>query len=179
MPWTYQEGSGSDLFVGSATTSSAVSYAASTSAVSVDLGLIDHQATGGAGDDILINITQLVGSGFNDVLKAGAASATVLGEDGDDTLFGGIGNDYFSGGAGNDAIDGGGGIDIAILAGDADTISFSFATNGIVQATNALGEVDIITNIEQISFDGSPLSPSIDLSELEGIYGTAGIDSLV
>jgi len=90
--------------------------------VDLDIGSGEGRATGsghGVGDT-LIDIENVTGSNFNDMIT-GDAGANVLdgrngidrifGEDGDDMIFGRGGNDIINAGAGNDIIEGGAGVD--------------------------------------------------------------------
>jgi len=113
-------------------------YNNAAEAVIVDLSA--GTATGGAGNDTLININQVRGSSFND---------TLTGSDRTDY------NEVFEGRAGDDSVDGKGG---------SDWIRFSSATTGVVvdlvagSASDGLGGTDTFTNIERIqgsSFDDS------------------------
>lgn len=89
------------------------SYATSTSGVHVDLTAA-VQKGGAAEGDVLINVENILGSDYNDVLK-GDAGANVLSGMGGDDLF------LFSGGS--DTMNGGAGID---------TVDFSDSSNGVV-----------------------------------------------
>ncbi|KHL25636.1 hypothetical protein PK98_02995 [Croceibacterium mercuriale] len=59
-------------------------------------GVMIENATGGAGDDVLL------GNAANNVLTGNDGDDTLLGREGDDTLLGGRGNNTLTGGAGND-----------------------------------------------------------------------------
>lgn len=129
-----------------------VSYVAALAGVTVDLNLATAQATGGSGNDTLVNIENLTGSDFNDTLTGNATDNRLRGGDGDDTLSSGLGNDTLDGGRGNDAIDGGGGTDTAtyILAYGAVTVDL-----GIAGAQNTVGAgVDTLTGIENLTGSG-------------------------
>lgn len=99
-------------------------------AVSVDLYL--GRATGGAGNDTLTGIEDVVGSAFGDTIYGDAAGNRFDGDDGDDvlmgyggadtllggydydTLTGGDGNDDLDGESGNDILRGGNGLDVLL-----------------------------------------------------------------
>ncbi len=70
-----------------------VSYQYATAEVTVSLASALTQTTGGSGNDTLLNIENLTGSVFDDIL-IGNATANVL--------DGGLGADFMAGGAGND-----------------------------------------------------------------------------
>src|SRR5262245_22116868 len=81
-----------------------VSYASAVSGVTVDLGA--GTATGGAGNDTLLNIEAVLGSNFNDTLTGDAQGNWIDGGGGADTFFGNAGNDGLVGGTGHDRIAG-------------------------------------------------------------------------
>ena len=101
-----------------------VSYAASGSAVSVDLALTVQQNTLGQGLDTLSNLENVTGSNYadtisgnavnnaldgglgNDVLSGRDGVDTLHGNEGDDRLYGGNGDDLLYGDMGNDLLDG-------------------------------------------------------------------------
>ena len=92
-----------------------VSYEASNRGVRVDLELSDMN-TGDAADDILQSIEIVIGSDFNDKLRARDSlldghPKPIVGED--DTFFGGGGDDQLVGRSGSDTLNGGDGNDIA------------------------------------------------------------------
>ncbi|MFW2061574.1 calcium-binding protein, partial [Acinetobacter baumannii] len=70
-----------------------VTYANATSAITVNLSNTAAQATGGSGSDTLLNVENLTGSKYNDILT---------GNSGINVLDGGIGNDTLTGDKGND-----------------------------------------------------------------------------
>lgn len=65
-------------------------------AVTVNLGTVGAQATGGSGSDTLISIENLTGSNFNDTLTGNSAANVLDGGKGNDTLTGGDGNDMYT-----------------------------------------------------------------------------------
>jgi serralysin len=87
-------GAGDDVLSGGAGSDTA-SYVGASSAVSVSLGLITAQNTGGAGTDTLTSIENLVGSSFNDTLTGTAGANSLDGRAGDDILVGGAGDDIY------------------------------------------------------------------------------------
>ena len=102
------------------------------------------------GSDILTNIRNAVGTGFND---------TFIGSSTADTFSGGAGNDKFTGGLGNDTIDGGDGTDTAIYSGPRSSYAVALRPDGSVQVSGPDG-VDTLTNMEQLTFsDGTIAAP--------------------
>jgi Ca2+-binding RTX toxin-like protein len=84
------------------------SYAGST-AVTVDLR--DRGFGGQAEGDTYINIENVFGSSFGDLLLGNAVDNMLDGWNGNDQLFGDFGNDRLDGGAGHDRLEGGFGND--------------------------------------------------------------------
>ena len=71
------------------------SYYYSTAAVNVDLSKTAAQNTGGSGADTLVNIENLYGSQFNDVLTGNSGNNYLNGYLGADQMSGGMGNDTY------------------------------------------------------------------------------------
>ncbi len=82
--------------------SDTVSYAYAASGVTVSLANAAAQVTGGSGTDTLLNIENLVGGSYNDILIGNAGVNGLTGGAGNDTLNGGAGADTLAGGVGND-----------------------------------------------------------------------------
>jgi hypothetical protein len=70
--------------------------------VTVTLGSVRGQDTGGAGFDIISGFENLEGTIYNDVLSGDDGGNKILGLAGDDEIRGGGGNDDMTGGAGSD-----------------------------------------------------------------------------
>lgn len=127
-------GQGDDLLDGGKDTDWA-SYSDATSAVTADL--VAGTATGGAGNDTLLDIESVQGSKFSDILK---------GNDWDNGLNGGAGNDAIKGGAGNDILDGQQGKD-TLTGGDGNDI-FKFTVNGPADKITDFNVTDDIIQLE-------------------------------
>jgi Ca2+-binding RTX toxin-like protein len=153
---TLDGGDGDDLLDGGGGTDTAT-YASASGAVQVDLGL--GTATGAAGNDTLVSIENVIGSGFNDFLlgdfsanrlDGGGGNDRVIGGAGDDTLDGGTGADYLTGGAGNDAITGGLGVDRAGYFQGSGTVGATVSL--LVSGPQDTGYgMDTLTGIENLS----------------------------
>ena len=145
-----------------------VSYAAATSAVTIDLNLPGSpQNTGGAGNDTLSLFQNVIGTNYNDVLS-GDANAN--------TLTGGSGNDTLKGGAGNDKLDGGAGIDTASYAGTASGVTVNLL-NHSVQNTVGAGS-DQLVSIENVV--GSAFDDTLTGNEFANVLtGSDGNDLLL
>ncbi|MET1414786.1 Ig-like domain-containing protein [Roseibium sp. HPY-6] len=89
--------------------------------------------------DTLIDIEEIQGSVFDDIITGSAGDEQLRGEDGNDTLTGNDGNDDLSGGAGNDSLDGGDGGDFLQPGAGTDTV--------IGGANGPLGEDDELSYI--------------------------------
>jgi len=77
-----------------------VSYANATGSVRVDLSSTAMQNTINAGMDTLLNIENLIGSSFDDILIGSTANNSISGGNGNDSIFASNGNDLLDGGAG-------------------------------------------------------------------------------
>jgi VCBS repeat-containing protein len=159
-----------------------VSYAAATSAVTVDLR--GEGNTGGwAAGETLTSIEQLVGSDYNDIFHAGDAGLVMDGGKGDDQLFGGAGNDTLIGGTGNDTLSGGGGADTFVWqAGDSgtDTVAdFQLGTDtldlGALLGDAAKGGLENLLSFK-VSGTGDSLVSTIDISTTPGAAPVQSID---
>lgn len=76
--------------------------------------------------DSLVNIENVIGSDFNDVLIGDAGDNLLIGGAGDDTLSGGAGNDTLIGGTGANMLIGGDGADLFVVDPAIDTIIADF-----------------------------------------------------
>jgi serralysin len=77
----------------------------------ITASLLSGGGTGEAAGDTYLNIENIWGSNFNDVLAGDNNAGQVYGFDGDDNLSGLGGDDFFYGGVGADTIVGGDGVD--------------------------------------------------------------------
>jgi Ca2+-binding RTX toxin-like protein len=123
------------------------SYSQAGGAVQVTLtdgtgGLTGGFSAGADGNDTLINIENIEGSSFADVLSGNAA------------------NNVFFGNAGNDTINGGAGVDVAVFA--ASRAQAQLQTNGGVLSVTINNEVDTISNIERLRFSDQTLAFDIE-----------------
>ena len=144
----------------------------STSSSGVTVSLATGAGSGGdAQGDTLVEIENLNGSGFNDVLT-GDAGANVL--------DGGAGNDILAGGAGADTLIGGTGID---------TADYSAATAGVTVnlATGVASDGDTLSGIENLKGSGfnDTLTGNASANTLDGgagddlFYADAGSDKFI
>ena len=98
----FLEGVGNDTIYGGDGVDE-VSYATADAAVVVDLTLgADPQTTLGVGNDVLVDIENLTGSGYDDSLSGSNGDNLIKGGNGNDTIAGGLGRDTLTGNAGAD-----------------------------------------------------------------------------
>jgi Ca2+-binding RTX toxin-like protein len=100
-------GLGNDVLNGGSSNDT-VDFTAAAGPVTVNLAL--GTATG-EGNDTLLSIERVVGSGFDDSITGNSVANVLTGGGGDDTILGGDGNDTLTGGAGTDQVFGEGGHD--------------------------------------------------------------------
>jgi Ca2+-binding RTX toxin-like protein len=159
-----------------------LTYAAAAAAITVSLATTQAQATGGAGVDTILNIENVTGSAYGDVLTGNANANDIVGGAGDDTVNagggadtvdGGDGNDTLNGGLGNDVLNGGAGIDLATYVDAAAAVQVDLAA-GV--ATGGAG-TDTLSGIENVT--GSAFNDTITGDGgANTLWGGAGNDIL-
>lgn len=90
---------------------------------------------GDGGNNTLVGLGQgdrLFGRGGNDKLFGGDGFDVLFGDNGNDVLYGGNGTDILNGGGGNDVLAGGTGGDFLNGDGGVDTASYEYAATGVV-----------------------------------------------
>ena len=154
-------GAGNGVLDGEAGVNTA-SFAAITAGVTVDLSLSRTQSYLAGFGIALHNISNAIGSAFDDTLKAAPGGSGLQGGNGDDTLFSGAGNDVFDGGAGTDSVS-------YINAISGVIISLG---NGGPQNTGG-GGTDTLTSIETVigSNHDDSLKAAATGSTLHGLNG--------
>jgi Ca2+-binding RTX toxin-like protein len=135
-------GAGNDLLDGGAGLDFVTYY---WSAAGVQVNLAAGTATG-EGNDTLVGVEHVVGSGQADVIVGDAADNDLWGDFGNDNIAGGGGDDYISSGVGDDTLDGGAGFDIADY-GDAAAVVVNLATGVASEGVNG---TDTLLNIEAV-----------------------------
>ena len=159
----FVEGAGNDTIYGGDGIDE-VSYATANAAVVVDLSLgADVQTTIGAGNDVLVDIENLTGSGYDDslsgsvgdnLIKGGTGNDTVDGGLGNDTLLGGLGNDRLTGGLGRDTLTGNDGADVFVFLSVNDDDDGRDRITDFSQASGARDLIDL-TAIDANSLTGA------------------------
>lgn len=145
-------------------------YFQSDAAVQINLAL-GTVAGGHAEGDVLVNVTDLTGSAFDDVLigderrnlmsgsggddyiEGGGGFDDLRGDDGDDTLVGGTGDDFFIGGWGADRIDGGEGSDTAAYIGALEGVMVDLSLGSGLAGEAEGDELVSIENLSGTSYD--------------------------
>lgn len=136
---TVQGGAGNDTLLGGAGVDT-LSYAASGSAITLNLATTTVQNTGGAGSDTVSGFENILGSGYGD---------TLTGDAGDNTIDGGNGSDIIDGGNGNDTLIGGASTDTLTYATALSAVNVSLALT-TVQNTGGSGN-DTISGFERLT----------------------------
>jgi len=184
---------GGEGYYGGSIAINTASYTDANGGVTVDLNLTGPQNTTSAGFDTLVNIQDLWGSQFDDVLAGNAQNNFLQGNNGNDTLIGNAGNDYLTGGAGNDSLNGGAGNDVLeggagndtlVGGGGSDTAIYSDAQSAITidlalttaQNTGGAG-IDTLSSVENA--EGSGFNDMIKgNTSANALMGGAGRDTL-
>jgi len=98
-------------------------------------------------------ITVNMGSEIENV-RGGAAADTIYGNSADNEIYGNAGDDSLWGGAGNDTLDGGSGNDMVNYTGIQSMFTIINEADGsyIVADTSGIEGIDVLYNIERISF---------------------------
>ena len=128
--------------------------------------------TGDFGDDILS------GGEGSDKVRGGRGQDVVFGGDGADNLGGGTGSDILMGGAGSDRIMGGAGQDAVLLDGAIGDYTVTVKGH-TVRLTDANGDTDTVSGVEQFRFVGSGETYAIKHGALVVTHNTAQLDDLL
>jgi Ca2+-binding RTX toxin-like protein len=119
----FSGGPGADRFEATGGASGTVMYADHTQAVTVRLNGLADDGAAGEGDNVLGNVTGMVGGSADDWLEAGPNGSSVSGGPGSDTLLGSPHADTVNGGDGDDQLVAGDGDDFLTGAAGADVLS--------------------------------------------------------
>ena len=163
--------------------SDTVSYSGSDEAVTVDLeaGTV---AGGHAEGDVIVDVENVLGSGYRDVLEGDSGSNRLSGIGGDDQLSGKGGDDVLEGGAGADQLDGGAGLDTVSYSGSDEAVTVDLEAG---TGEDGHAEGDVITDVENVlgSGYGDLLVGDDGANRLDGddgddmLDGGAGADRLL
>jgi Ca2+-binding RTX toxin-like protein len=176
-------GAGADILNGGRGVDLA-SYLDAAAGVTVNLAVTGPQDTGGAGVDTLVDIENLQGSAFDDLLTGSKKANVLSGSLGADSLEGGKGDDILDGGEGADSLNGGAGLDTASYASAAIGVRVDL---GVSTAQDTIGAgVDTLIGLENLigsAFDdvliGSKAANSLDGGNgADSLTGGRGADTL-
>ncbi len=169
-------GRGDDILMGGAGRDTA-SY--EDAEVGIIASMLDSSInTRDAEGDVYIDIEDLTGSAFGDILTADNFNNTIRGEGGHDELFGAGGDDTLIGGIGHDTLHGGAGDDVAVIAA-LSTEVVVVENNGVLTISGADG-IDILhSDIERIAFSDRTISFAEALTLGGPAKGTEGPDVIV
>ncbi len=156
-------GAGADVLDGGSGIDTAY-YLSSGVGLTVDLANAAAN-TGDAAGDTFIDIENVLGSFFNDILRGDGGDNVLFGSTGNDTLQGGGGDDTLSGQADDDILIGGVGADVLQGGGGTDAVSYATAGTGVV--------ADLI-----VSGNNTGDAAGDTYSSIENIGGSAFNDTL-
>ena len=152
------EGNGGDDTIDGKDGVDAVAYYSAAFAVNVNL--TTGAATGGLGNDTLLNIENVVGSVFGD---------TLTGSSGDNVLEGSDGNDTFVSTAGGDTLNGGIGVDTATYAQARSVFTLQRSATGVYSIEKPNSEAsDTFTNTERLKFSDVGIALDVSASQTAG-----------
>lgn len=172
---TLKGGRGADILNGGAGVDLA-SYAEATSGVNLSL-LMGVGTDGDALGDTFLDIENVEGSAWNDVLQGNNDDNLLLGSSGNDSLEGLGGNDTLDGGAGIDTLRGGAGND-TYLVGDAGDVIVENAGEGTDEVRTALASYILAANVENLVYTGTVAFTGTGNTGNNSITGGSGNDSL-
>src|SRR5207249_6437969 len=118
----------------------------------------------------------ITGSGLANVIKGGPGDDSLDGAQGNDTLDGGAGNDLLTGGQGNDKLQGGDGNDGLSGGSGADDMSGGPGSDFVGYIGRPTG---VRVTLDDQPDDGGPGEGDNARSDIEGIYGGDGNDTLI
>ncbi len=167
-------GAGDDLLNGGAGNDTA-DYGSAGAGVFVDIRAGSASDDGEGGTDTLLNIENIAGSSYDDVLGGGNGDSVLRGGAGDDGIYGRAGDDWIYGGAGGDTIYGDAGFDTVDYSEDPAAV---FVDLRAKTATDGYGDTDFIGGgIEQVI--GTAWNDVIGGDNLDNVIRAgAGDDSL-
>jgi Ca2+-binding RTX toxin-like protein len=190
---TLRGGDGSDILTGGAgadrleggTGFDWASWSDATAGVTADLADWT-QSRGAAAEDVLVDVENLIGSAYSDILRGtdginrltgGTGNDRLEGRGGTDILDGGTGNDMLDGGTAADTLYGGDGNDRA-LGGDGDDILYGGAGNDWIEGGQGADVLNGEGGLDVISYAASSEGAVIDLADQTRNGGAAAGDRL-
>jgi len=104
-------------------------------------------ASGGAGNDVILKVENIIGSIFDDSLIGNNGNNTLNGGNGNDILNGGNGNDNLFGEQGNDLLTGGKGKDILTGGEGIDRFNYKTLTDSLLSNFDVIKDFDANTDL--------------------------------
>lgn len=143
----------------------------SASGTGVRVNLEDGTGKGGyAEGDVIVDVENVQGSDYRDVLTGNNGANRLSGRDGNDDLRGNDGEDFLEGGAGADRLEGGAGVDWISYRNSDTGVTINLSDN---TAEGGHAQGDVIVEVENIqgSNHGDLLIGDNDTNNLQGLDG--------
>jgi Ca2+-binding RTX toxin-like protein len=172
---TFIGGRGADRFQGNAGIDT-VGYGDTDVGVVVTIDNIANDGPPGEGDNVNLDIENVVGTAKNDTITGSDSANKLTGSVGNDTLNGGGGNDVLYGSAGNDTLNGGDGNDTLLGETGADTFNGGPGTNDVVSYFGQ--KVPVTASLDSVANDGTSGEGDNIKTQVEGIVGGDEADTL-
>ena len=152
-----------------------ISYQGSDAGVTINL--LQGTLTGGhAEGDVIIDIENIIGSGYGDVLEGDSGANRLHGGPGNDELSGNDGDDTLEGGAGADRLTGGAGEDVASYEHSDAAVTVRLHS-GVVQGGDA--EDDMFAGMVTVAYTGAEGETQEEtVPDIEHLRGSAYDDLL-
>lgn len=168
-------GAGADRLEGGTGSGDTAQYAFHAGPVNVSLDGLANDGEAGEGDNVGLDVEEVIGSPLDDVLTGGAAGDELTGGAGNDTLTGAGGDDTLKGGPGRDTHDGGAGRDTLL----ADSVPDG--TDVFIGGSGPWDRVSYATRSTALRVEiGGLTSEGDDVrSDVEQVAGGAGDDRLI
>ncbi|HEX4892476.1 MAG TPA: hypothetical protein VFV47_04255 [Hyphomicrobiaceae bacterium] len=148
-------------------------YSRAAEGVHADLG--SGGVSGEAAGDTYLEVENLLGSAYADILIGDGQDNEITGGAGNDLLRGGFGDDTLRGQAGADSIDGGDGHDTATYYDSVEGIAVDLALG---QGWGGDAEGDILVGVEAIQGSNSGADTLLGSAGTDNLYGFGGNDLL-
>ena len=176
---TFDDGAlanGADVMNGGAGVD-AVSYAARTGDVTVNLDALANDGEALEYDKVMLDVENVVGGAGNDTITGSATDNVLEGGAGDDVVNGGPGNDTLRGGPGNDTLHGAAGDDRFDEAADTGDDTLVGGT-GLDTADYTGRTADLTIVMDGASPSGESAEADHVATDVENLIGGSGADSL-
>jgi Ca2+-binding RTX toxin-like protein len=158
---------GSDILDGGDGLGDTVDYSGATESININLATGVVADDGYQSSDTVIDVENVIGSDFDDIIVGNADANTLDSGDGDDALTASVGSDEFDGGDGSDTLDYSG---LTGVTGVAVTLNGQSTVNVTVTG----GDNDTVTNVENVigSTGDDDLGGDLYNNRFEGLAGS-------